>query len=350
MTNNTRLKDIYSLYETRSSNFFDENNGLIHKKDSLLKLNEKNNLIEKRKTILPINVNIKNDFTELDTDRMKDYYFSDSWKYPDECSNISFIEIKNILFITDQFQSSADYSTFVNEYIDEFYFKPNTQELLEYVYQKKCTNGDTVDSFFDGSILDNQDLKHNFEQFHFKNISIQRLNNSTREIGYHGAYHADSLGLDYSNNAYCSVEFIQSKDELSFYKELLLDAFTHLTEKNYKMAYFNAFAAFENFVNAMSGRATARMKLGTKFNLAYNNHFTIRGFASSLVFRQFSSVLSGFIKIRNEIAHGNVHTVDWKSPAGEQKALSMYVFSSITMICYENGFQTLDELKTYLKF
>lgn len=349
MTSNTKLKDIYSLYATRSSNYFDENNGLIHKKDSLLKLNEKNDLIEKRKTILPINVNINNDFTELDTDRTKDYYFSDSWTYPEECSNVSFIEITNILFVTDLFQSSADYSTFVNEYIDEFYFKPNTQELLEYVSQKKCTNGDTVDSFFDGSILDNQDLKHSFDQFHFKNISIQRLNNSTREIGYHGAYYADSFGLDYSNNAYCSVEFIQAKDELSFYKELLLDAFTHLTEKNYKMAYFNAFTAFENFVNAMSGRATARMKLGTKFNLAYNNHSTIRGFASSLVFRQFSSALSGFTKMRNEIAHGSVHTVDWKSPTGEQKALNMYVFSSITMICYENGFQTLDELKAYLK-
>lgn len=348
MTSNTKLKDIYSLYETRSSNYFDENTGLIHKKDSLLKLIEKNDLVERRKTILLINVNIKNDFTELDPDRMKDYYFSDSWKYPEECSNASLVEIADIFFITDNFYSSQDYASFSEEFKDKFCFKPNNQELLEFVYQDKCLDGETVNSFFDGGILDNNDLKRSFDQFHFKNISIQRLNNSTREISYHGAYYADSLGLDYSNNAYCSVEFIQAKDELSFYKELLLDAFTHLTEKNYKMAYFNAFAAFENFVNVMSGRARERMNLGTKFHFAYNNHFRIRGFADSRAFRQFSSALSSFAKMRHEIAHGSVHTVDWKSPTGEQKALYMYVFSSITMICYENGFRTLDELEAYL--
>lgn len=348
MTSNTKLKDIYSLYKNRSFNFFDENNGLIHGKDSLLKLNDKNDLIERRKAILRINVNIKNDFTELDDENMKDYYFSDSWKYPEECSNVSLVEIEDILFVTDLFQSTQDYSTFVNDFIAEFYFKPNTQELLEFVWQKKCTNDETVDSFFDGSIMTNDELTHSLDQFHFKKLSIQRINNSTRTISYHGAYYADSFGLDYSSNAYCSVEFIQAKEELSFYKELLLDAFTHLIEKNYKMAYFNAFAAFENFVNAMTGRERERMNLGTKFHLAYNNHFTIRGFADSRVFRQLSSALSSFANLRHEIAHGSVHTVDWKSETGEQKALNMYVFSSITMICYENGFQTLDELKAYL--
>lgn len=349
MTSNITLQKFYSLYKTRHFNQFEKNGGLIHENDTLIKLNLKNGLIERKKYIFRIHVDINHDITEYDKFSTKDYYFASKWTFPDGIAGVYFVNILDTLIVTDEFQGTNDYQLFNKEYIDKFSFKPSNSELLNFVNNEKCNESkERVDDFFDGSIQNNNYLDHSSE-FCFKSIEIQRINNSSHEINYHGAYFTDSLGMYFADSTFCSVALIQAKPDLPFYKELLLDCFNHLNDKNFKMAYFNAFAAFENFVNVTSCRATERLKLSKKFKFAYNNNQSIPNFELCRVYRQLRTALDSYTKIRNEIAHGNIHTIDWSSPTGEAKATEMFLYSTIAMMCFEHNFQTLDELKAFLE-
>lgn len=115
------------------------------------------------------------------------------------------------------------------------------------------------------------------------------------------------------------------------------------------MAFFNAYAAFENFVNTKSGQEQTPERLSDKFRVAFNNHQEIKDFVSCDSFTKLATALKTqkFESTRNDIAHGKATSVNWKSR--KQAAADMYIFTSTIILCFEKGYRNFNEIRKCLK-
>lgn len=318
-----------------------------------------NSLIKQKTCYFPIDVNIDYDLTPYKKSVIKPYYFTSTTEFEKITSKIFKAEFGRIYFILDEFEYSNDYLELYDELkfnnnhetdVDWDEYIPDIADVLTLAYEienKKYPYFKSKSSFdFDGYILDNDTLKDN-DQYYFENIAVHSINNNSHEIKLHGTIFTDVTEIQRS---YVEFQIECAHADLPFYKELLLESYSLLAEGNNKMAFFNSFAAFENFVNIISGKGNVEERLADKFKDAFNNHPKIEGFASFDSYTKLATALKQFRfeKTRNDIAHGNAIAVDWKSPKQKQAAIDMYIFTSIVILSFELGFKSFSEIRKYI--
>lgn len=328
--------------------------------DNIIVLAILNSLIKKKTCYFPIDITIDYGLTPYEKGLSKPYYFTSTSDFEKVASKIFNTEFGGIYFILDEFESSNDYLELYDEvkFIKNYQadrgreeYIPDIADVLTLSHEIKNNKHpyyQSRSSFdFDDFIWDNYSLKNN-GQYYFENISVHSINNNSHVIKLHG-----TIFMDVTDIQRCYVEYqIECANaDLPFYKELLLESYSLLAEGNNKMAFFNAFAAFENFVNVISGKENAEERLAAKFKDAFNNHPKIAQFASFDSYTKLATALRGFKfeKTRNDIAHGNATSVDWKSPKQKQAAIDMYIFTSIVILSFESEFKNFNELRGYLK-
>lgn len=321
--------------------------------ENLNVLNILNDLIQSKTIFLRVHVNIDYNFVSYDKDVLKPYYFIGGWDFKEYAKKIFEAEVEDIFFILSDFKDSEDYIRLSEMYVDEFNVSPSIENILKFAHQRGDFGSfSSAEYDFDGNIVCNSSLK-NYSQFHFKELAILNINNNSSVINYHGSFYTDSAGVDFSEyeTIFAKLSVKHAAFNLPFYKELLLEAYSLLLEGNYKMAYFNAFAAFENFVNLKSEKDDHQGRLLDKFKDAYNNHPYEYQFAGQDSYCQLATVYKSekFDKIRNDIAHGLDKNVIWNSKKQKKKAVEMYIFTSIAILCFTQDFKSFNELRRYLK-
>lgn len=330
MKSSTSLQDIFELLA-----------------ENLTKLNICNNIIERKEVILKTNFNVNLDFTDFDRYVQQPYFFFDAWSFKHLYNKVFTAEIKDTFFVIDTIQSSDDYIELSDQFLLKYAYEPETDELLTFIHEHARDTGKSIYDYFEGCISDNDSLQLN-RNFHIKAIDIVSINNNTRNIAYHGSFFTDDVGFEYIHHLYTILEITCSKTKKPFYKELLLEAYSLMQEGNYKMAYFVAYTAFENFVNVKSGEALEAKRLSDKFKDAYNKHPNIQNFSSHESYRQLINNIDYYTHIRNSIAHGQDNQHIWNDECNVKIATEMYIYTSICIICYEKGLRNFKELKKYL--
>lgn len=301
--------------------------------NDLIKLNIMNNLLKTHDVFFKISMNINYDFTEYDKFLPKNYYFLDGWSFEKICSKIFKADIKEIFFLNENIINSKEYLLYSDKYYQEYSYDPSSiEELLTFI-QNKVVEGvtDTVIDFLGNDIIENYNLAKSAE-FSIKAIDVFGIDNNEQKVNYHGSFHGDSLGIYHSDNFYCQLQLVGSNSDLPFHKELLLEAYSLILEKNYKLAFFTAFTALENFCNVKSNTELESNSLSDKFKKAFIKASPC--LVGEEAYRQLKTNLSDLILIRNQIAHGNENG-NWHQHSAESNAIKMYIFTSMAFLCHE---------------
>lgn len=332
---------------------FDELHALF--KDNIFVLNKLNGIAARETVFIPLdNLQYDYDMTEYQGTKITSKYFKNEWSFGYLGDKVFDASIGEPVFPVAGIAQTKIYMQLHDEFYERYGWKPEIDNVLSHAINRSLDPHINITDYdFDCKLYENDELKRSTHDFYFNSIQLLGVDNINREILFHGTYEADSFGMDYiqMNPAYIPIHLEYSKPCDHFYKEILLDAYTHYVEGNYKMAYFNAFAAFDNFVNIVSNTARVKDRLSNKFKLAFNKNEIHENFAEYDSMRQLKDAMKkySFERVRNDIAHGNTKNSDWHSDDMKDLANKMYVFTSATILCFEKGFCKFQELKKYLK-
>lgn len=329
-------------------------------KDHLIELNQLNDLTHKKDIFIPLsNLKYDHDLTKDQDLTIGANYFQHHWSFKEISSKVFSAKVDEPYFVTSGMNNSKEYLKYESRYIEMYKAQPQVADVLSLALHLSPDPHVHIEDFdFDGYLFSNSELKSNHHHFYFNALKLLSIDNNNQKIHLHGTYQADTFGIEYLQNepAFVKLSLLCAKPCDHFYQEILLDAYSQLLESNYKMAFFNAFAAFDNFVNTVSDTVNVQDRLSNKFTLAYATKTFIdngiqRNFAGTGSYSKLKNVLDelNLEQVRNDIAHANQSSSDWAKPEKKDLAIKMYIFSSMIMLCYQNGYQDFKMLRKHLK-
>lgn len=191
------------------------------------------------------------------------------------------------------------------------------------------------------SIIEESEYPTRFDSFEFKTGNLYAIDNINKTLNYDFTCNTEGgfLGDDFID-LYFEVDLngitkeINNKD---LYNQLIVDSYRKYLDKDYIMAFFLMFSAFECFINSKSGKPDEEKKLIQKKNELFRAKFSI------LNDNQINSAVDfvKFEKKRNIIAHGRESLIITKELVDD------IYFDFISLILsYKMNFLSFDELKS----
>lgn len=330
----------------------------------LAHLNYANGMVVQKHIIAQLMCDFDYDMNGYEKGRDQYHFFTGAYSLSGITNKVYDVKVGDIYFATDNMIAS---DAFINQkaiFQEEHFYVPSADEVLteslmiDPEYRDIDLHPDLDEYFFENSTLDSSNFK-------FTKFEIIGLDNVKSEIKYHGTLYGDSYGLNTVENrqAYMQLSLECTALNLPFYKELLLDAYSHYQSSNYKMCAFLAFTAFESFINITSDlryqNDSSAIKPSEEKDSLLNKFIEV--FKSKQVDEKNFNTFDSFAKLktffnskqltktRNAIAHGTEDYCLWKYNEGEVHAKNIYVFTSLVILCYENSLKDLNAFERFMK-
>lgn len=316
-------------------------------------LNYANGLIIKKNIVAELSCSFDYDMNDYDKHNEQCHYFTGCYKLFGFTSKVLSVKLGNVFLANDSLQYQPAFIAQSEAFENEHGYMPTTEEVftqglvLDETFQLPEIHPDLCEF-----IIDNDDMKSSDP--YFNKVEITGLDHMHNAINYHGTLYGDSSGLDIIeyHKPFMHLHLECSNSMLPFYKELLLDAYINLQNKNYKMCAFLAYAAFESFVNIVSKREYKKERLINKFKYTFklkkvdgNNLNTFDCYTKLLNFYNDN----GLSKYRDMIAHGKEDYDIWSDTEGADIADKMFVFTSLSILFYERSMKNLQCFNAYMK-
>ena len=255
------------------------------------------------------------EYTDFQKGRIQTYYFHEEISFSNIYSDIiSYSEITPHIFP-------------VNE-------KP---DFLKNITNLKKINNIDKEKFLEIKIPDKFDL------FELQKIHLYSVDNIEKTLNYdctcktEGAF----IGNDFID-IYCTVHLCGITNNINscdLYNQLIVDSYRKYQSKDYRMAFFLMFSAFECFINTKLGKQDEEKRLKEKKNELFKSIFP------TLNANQIYSYINikKHEKIRNEIAHGR------KELYTEKSSVDDIYFDFISLIIsYNEKIEKFNDLKNYI--
>ncbi|MBJ8428615.1 hypothetical protein [Acinetobacter bereziniae] len=315
-------------------------------------LNKANNLTTTKQLIAQLSCDFDYHMNGYDKSRMQQHYFTGQYNVGIYTKKILAAQLGKIYFVPDTLKSLPEYKKLKKSFIHKHDYEPEIDELLTQTLELDEVLGSyhihhhLSCYFMDNDFMDS--INPNFTK-----VEIIGVDNFNCTINYHGSFYGDSscLNMVEYGQTFMELSLLCSNQNIPFYKELLLDSYIHLEEKNYKMSAFIAFTAFESFVNDVSGREDVEERLVNKFKFAFKSKQVDGKNLNS--YDSFTKLLNFYNdenlpEIRNNIAHGKIDFNFWQCNDGLQTACKFFVFSSLVIMCYEKSIKDFKNIDKYL--
>lgn len=248
-------------------------------------------IVNYKTKIIKIKMETDFDISEYKREITSDYYFTGNWEFDNEIKSISQID-----FIWHRLYHFDDLEILSNETGIENDPEDSTQ-FLNTIYELNSDNLNSV------GIDPNFDL----DDFKLRELRLKDIDNERKIVNYEGSYLGDSFymdPLDWGIYSLVRIKYLQNKNNLEFYKDLIFESYNYYNNGKYLLGYFMAFLALECFVNAEFDVFPEKqdIRLSDKINKIFKKLFTT--IDKHPIYTQIISFLDNFTKTRNEIAHG----------------------------------------------
>ncbi|MEH8120217.1 hypothetical protein Q7I34_00280 [Aeromonas veronii] len=219
----------------------------------------------------------------------KEYFFRDSWSFANNYAAIINSSIEHVgVFHSD------DISRLTSEYEVPLDWENDFDITLSLIQEK---NPD---------IMLEESTEPRFDGFKLNDIQIEKIDQCGKIIYFQGGYTgaSDSIQpIDWKIIVQCSFHaIIPSSLTGDFYIDLIAESFALKDAKNYRLSYFIAFSALENYLNERLDSHNKEGRLKDKLSELFKSKF------SNLNKHQiYSSIIGEYDSwetIRHCIAHG----------------------------------------------
>lgn len=259
----------------------------LKQNDLLKKLLKKMNVIQQFKTIIKINNFPDADIIPTDWREDDNNYFKNSWKFDSYYKNVlEFAFLEERVYHFDQIRE-AEEELVMQLNIDDIEYSLN---LI-----------DDVDS--DYFQYNGYDTDFN-ESFKFHKVRLVAVDNFKKKIWYDGSFFGNHETYDNPEwGSFSKVQLVGIPSVLMyFYQELLGESYLLYNSGNYKMSYFMAYAALENYVNSNLGSEESEERFKDKLKKWFKTK--ISNLETHEIYCSLIKKYDEFTKKRNVIAHG----------------------------------------------
>lgn len=240
--------------------------------------------------IIPINIEFDDELTEFQRVTEADYYFSSKWSFNDYFENLT-----NLTILGYKFYHDDDIKELNRD--DDFAYNVNSETLEKNLNQINILYSD----YFKRYGCDADEL----EEFKVKQIKIRTIDNIKKEICYEGIYFGDGYGLavlDYGECGFFAKIKMEGICKSSLHNDLLGESYLLYLSGNYKLSYFVAYSAFENFLNLKTNSFQVQERLAEKLKKLFKDNEIDT--EKNIIYCSIINNFSKRTKLRNDIAHG----------------------------------------------
>ena len=287
-------------------------------------------IITHEKLFVPIDYMPDYDLSEYQGAAITNYFFQNSWDF-----NKSFQSVVEVDFIESHIIHADTLNELSREYNIPYDHRENaTPSFLLKVYQKDKT---AISSF--GYEMEAGDFKVN----KIKLISIDNIHGT---INYQGSFIGNSSDIDPVDWGVYSLLLVtgipKDIDLLNFYKVLLSESYVLYKENKFKLAYFIAYSAFENFINFWLGTGDeGGARLVDRFKELFKSKFS--DFSTHQIYTSVAKEFNPYTANRNTIAHGRTEMT-----INKQQVKDALLFVLILIGSFEFNCSSFDQLTDIL--
>lgn len=192
--------------------------------------------------------------------------------------------------------------------------------------------------------MEEKEVPSEFDCFKLQKIHLYSVDNVNKTINYDCTCSTEEmmLGNDFVD-IYCEVDLCGITWKINtanLYNQLIVDSYRKYLQKDFRMAYFLMYSAFECFINTKSGKHDEEKRLVQKKNELFKLKF------SCLNSNQINSSvdMKKYEDIRNDIAHGREEFNIKKELVDD-----IYFDFLSLIISFEENIQKFEELAKFLQ-
>lgn len=298
------------------------------KKDIDLRLLLLLDILKHEHKIIELDLGPDYDLTEYDKFELKNYYFSNFWNFGNEYLAIINFEVNQtrVFHYDDITQLSAQYGVEYNNDGSWDIFLNKVRKIYP-------------------DVLWNEGFEPDFDYFKLGAVKKEPVDQFRKRIKIYGGFHGGShsiFPMDWSVFAECSFYGFQSVEQSGkFYVELIAESYALKDVSNFKLAYFIAFTALENYIKTHPSLNENTGRLNEKLSEVFSSMF------DDIKSHQIYSSLIGEFKklesLRNKIAHGEKDSI---ISIKDVNKLIIFILTLISSL--ERKIETFDELYNQL--
>ena len=294
----------------------------LKEKDLLKRLLIKMNILQQHQTIIKIDNSPDTDIIPTDWREDDNNYFKNSWQFGSYFKNV--VEFK---FLNERIYHFEN----IKEAEVELDMRLNCDEIEHSLNLIEAVNN----AFFEDN---GYDTDFN-ETFKFHKVRLVAIDNVKKMIWYDGSFYGNHETYDIPEwGIFSKVQLTGIPSLLTyFFQDLLGESYLLYHMGNYKMAYFIAYAAMENYVNSNLGSEESEERFKDK----------LKQWLKSKVINLekhevYCSIIKGydeFTNKRNTIAHGKELIEITKV-----QAESVLLFVAILICAFDNDLSTFEDI------
>lgn len=294
----------------------------LKERDLLKKLLIKMNILKQYHTIIKIDNSPDTEVIPTDWREDDNNYFKNSWQFGSYFKNV--IEFNFLIERIYHFEHILEAEV-------ELDMRLNSNEI-----EHSLNLIDEVDNaFFEDNGYDT-DLN---ETFKFQKVRLVAIDNVKKTIWYDGSFFGNHQTYDNPEwGTFSKVQLTGIPSFLTyFYQDLLGESYLLYHTGNYKMAYFIAYAAMENYVNSNLGSEESEERFKDKLKQWLKSK--VINLEKHEVYCAIIKGYDEFTKKRNTIVHGKELIEITKV-----QAEAVLLFVAILIYSFENCLPTFDEM------
>lgn len=244
-------------------------------------------ILESRHVIIKLNTFPDYDISKYHGLSTAEYFFRNSWKY-----NHLFDEVCEASFALNR----VFHEDHIREMRMEYRFSFDFADFTSFLQAVHDRNPEAfVQHGFDAGELD---------EFNLKRLRLSSIDSIKREIFYEGVFLGDSSMIDpigWSVYSLISVTGIKSFSD-KVYNALIAESYMLFYKGDFKLSYFLAYTALENFVNSSLGKVEDEGRLKDNLNELFASRFNDLG--THQIYSSVTTIFGSLTMKRNWIAHG----------------------------------------------
>lgn len=246
-------------------------------------------ILKKESRIIQIDNYPDYDLSRYEGFTEKPYFFRDSWSFANDYAVI----IKSSIDHIGVFHSD-DIDRLASEYEVPFDVKNQFDITLNIIREKNA------------DIMWEEATVPDFDGFELNAIKIERIDQFSKAIYFQGGYTgaSDSIQpMDWNILVECSFYAIISASLTgNFYTDLIAESFALKDAENYRLSYFIAFSALENYLNDRLDSHNKEGRLKDKLSELFKKEFGTLN--KHQIYTSIAGEYDSWESIRNCIAHG----------------------------------------------
>lgn len=258
------------------------------------------------------------DFSLIDYDRHRitDLHFDSYWDFSSKFRTVISATLGNAMIL---------HSDNLEEISSEFGLRyDNPEEMLT----------EALD--IDEDLLLNHGFEADIDDFKLHGLKINYIDNIDSLLHYKGGYLGDYSSISPMDwDIYVPLEVVAIKHNRTglFYLDLIAESYSLFYQKNFKLSFFIAYSAIENYANNFIDSSEDEIRLSEKIKTAFEKVFGSLG--SHLIYTSLINDFGAYSKTRHSVAHGRSAL-----EISEEECFSFILFV-LTMICsIEKGVDT----------